>query len=80
MTDTPMFVSGKYLVIFDPHQRYIRSGGTGPCEPGKRIKFTPRQGGCDSFDIAFRRIFGPVPHFLSRVIRGLLPCNALCNR
>jgi sacsin len=37
LTDTPSFVSGDHLVIFDPHTSFIP--GTTPSQPGLRMKF-----------------------------------------
>jgi sacsin len=37
-TDVPSFVSGKYLVYFDPHAQYLPNPN--PNNPGKRIDFT----------------------------------------
>jgi hypothetical protein len=37
LTDTPSFVSGEHLVIFDPHTSFIP--GTTPSQPGLRMKF-----------------------------------------
>jgi sacsin len=37
ITDTPSFVSGDHLVIFDPHTSFIP--GTTPSQPGLRMKF-----------------------------------------
>lgn len=44
LTDVPMFVSGKHIVFFDPHFKHVGTVGGGQNEPGKRIKYTPRQG------------------------------------
>ena len=42
LTDVPAFVSGHHVVFFDPHLRHLsQSRGA---EPGRRIKFTPREG------------------------------------
>lgn len=38
LTDTPSFVSGDYLVIFDPHCQSIP--GATVAQPGVRIKFS----------------------------------------
>ncbi len=37
LTDLPTFVSGKYLVLFDPHCQYLPN--VSPSNPGKRIDF-----------------------------------------
>lgn len=36
-TDVPSFVSGDYVVIFDPHARYLP--GVSPAQPGLKIAF-----------------------------------------
>ena len=37
LTDVPMFVSGDYAVMFDPHCRYLP--GISPAQPGLKISF-----------------------------------------
>ena len=37
ITDVPAFVSGDYLVLFDPHARYLP--GTSTAQPGLKIAF-----------------------------------------
>lgn len=37
ITDVPGFVSGDYLVVFDPHARYLP--GTSTAQPGLKIAF-----------------------------------------
>jgi sacsin len=37
LTDTPSFVSGEHLVVFDPHTSYMP--GTTPSQPGLRMKY-----------------------------------------
>lgn len=37
LTDTPSFVSGEHLVVFDPHTNFIP--GTTPSQPGLRMKY-----------------------------------------
>ena len=36
-TDLPAFVSGDYLVMFDPHAKWLP--GTSPAQPGLKIAF-----------------------------------------
>ena len=36
-TDVPSFVSGDYLVLFDPHARHLP--GISPAQPGLKISF-----------------------------------------
>ena len=37
LTDVPMFVSGDYVVMFDPHCRHLP--GISPAQPGLKISF-----------------------------------------
>lgn len=37
-----MFVSDEYMVLFDPHMKYLGDGKATTNNPGKRIKFTSK--------------------------------------
>lgn len=41
ITDTPSFVSGEFLTIFDPHCEYVP--GANPHQPGIRLKFLSKR-------------------------------------
>ena len=56
LTDVPMFVSGDYAVMFDPHCRYLP--GISPAQPGLKISFQ-RADLLSQFPDAFR----PFLHF-----------------
>lgn len=56
ITDTPSFVSGEHLVIFDPHTCFIP--GTTPAQPGIRMKFLG-----NSLKNTFPDQFRPYQHF-----------------
>ena len=56
LTDTPTFVSGDYMVIFDPHCAFAPGATTN--QPGLRIRFTR-----SALPTSFRDQFAPFQHF-----------------
>ena len=56
LTDTPSFVSGEHLVVFDPHTSYMP--GTSAAQPGLRMKFCGNE-----LSRSFPDQFKPYEHF-----------------